>query len=89
MIPCTEGLRIDEDYWLADILDYLSGSQELYSQFWHTLHPKRAYRLWMCLGANFLNNDLIVNKYRFHFERAKKGGTSEDFFREMIQNIRQ
>lgn len=87
-VPFDANLHIDEDYWLTDILDYLSGRQELYSQFWHTLHPKRAYRLWMCLGANFLNNDLVKEKYRFHFERAKKWNTSEDFFREMIQSVK-
>lgn len=86
-VPYRENMRIDEDYWLLDILDYLDGRQELYSQFWHTLHLKRAYRLWMCLGANSLNNDLVSKKHRFHFEQAKRGNTSETFFREMIKNI--
>lgn len=63
-------MYIDEDYWLSDILDFLDGKQELYSNFWHVLDPKKIYRLWMCLGANFCNNDLVLAKYHFHFDRA-------------------
>jgi hypothetical protein len=41
--------QCDEVYWMDDILDFLDGKQELYSNFWHQLHPKKLYRLWMCL----------------------------------------
>jgi hypothetical protein len=64
-------MYIDEDYFLSDILDFLEGRQEMYSSFWHRLDPKRAYRLWTCLGANYMNHDLVEKKYRLHFERAK------------------
>jgi hypothetical protein len=63
-------MRFDEVYWLLDVVDFLEGKQELYSNFWHTLDPKMIYRLWTCLGANFCNNDILIKKYRFHFERA-------------------
>lgn len=62
----------NECYFHRDFIDFLEGRQELYSNFWHTLDPKKKYRLWTCLGANFLNHDLVYEKYRFHFERAKK-----------------
>lgn len=65
-------MRIDEDYWLSDVLDFLDGKQELYSNFWHILDPKKIYRLWTCLGANFCNNDLVLAKYHFHFKQAKQ-----------------
>lgn len=80
-------MLIDEEYWLLDVLDFLDGRQELYSNFWHKLDPKRVYRLWTCLGANFCNNDLILKKYRLHFERAKNGETSETFFDEVRKNL--
>ena len=82
-VPYTQSARIDEDYWLFDILDYLDGRQELYSNFWHTLDPKRIYRLWTCLGADYMNNDLVIAKYRLHFERAVRGESSESFFDEI------
>lgn len=79
----TEGMSIDEEYWLDDILDFLDGKQELYSNFWHKLDSKKVYRLWTCLGANFCNNDLVINKYRFHFERAISGKTEKDYFKSL------
>jgi hypothetical protein len=80
-------MHIDEDYWLDDVLDFLDGKQDLYSNFWHKLDPKRIYRLWTCLGANFCNNDLVLNKYRLHFERSKRGETSDGWWREMQQYL--
>ncbi len=75
----TPAMRIDEDYWLSDILDYLDGRQELYSNFWHQLDPKRIYRLWTCLGADYMNNSLVIAKYRLHFERASTGETANEW----------
>ncbi len=82
-IPFAMNTRIDEDYWLSDILDFLEWKQELYSSFWHVLDSKRIYRLWTCLGADYMNNDLVIAKYRLHFERASRGETSESFFEEI------
>lgn len=78
-----ENSSYDEVYWLEDILDFLDGRQELYSNFWHALDPRMTYRLWICLGANFCNHDLIIKKYRLHFERAVRGETSEEYFQKI------
>ncbi|MBC7498405.1 MBL fold metallo-hydrolase [Candidatus Gracilibacteria bacterium] len=86
-IPYTANTRIDEDYWLPDILDYIDGRQELYSNFWHTLDPKRIYRLWTCLGADYMNNSIVIAKYRLHFERAKRGETANEWVSDIIQKI--
>ncbi len=80
-------MHIDEDYWLYDILDYLDGRQELYSNFWHQLDPKRIYRLWTCLGADYMNNDLVIAKYRLHFERATRGETANEWVENTIRKI--
>lgn len=61
----------NEDYWANDLEDFLEGKQELYSNFWHALNPQKTYRVWTCLGACFLNNDIIYKKYDFHFKRAQ------------------
>ena len=81
-------MKIDESYWFDDVLDFLDGRQELYSNFWHRLDPKMIYRLWTCLGANFCNNDLVIAKYRLHFERAASGEMSEGFFEEMKGSLK-
>lgn len=60
----------NEDYWANDLEDFLEWTQELYSNFWHKLNPKKTYRVWTCLGANFLNNDILYKKYSLHFKRA-------------------
>lgn len=86
-VPYTSDMQIDEEYWLLDVVDFLDGRQELYSNFWHRLDSKRIYRLWTCLGANFCNNDLVIKKYRLHFERASRGETSESFFEEMKKSF--
>lgn len=86
-VEYTEDMKLDETYWLDDVLDFLDGRQELYSNFWHSLDPKKIYRLWMCLGANYMNHDLVFAKYRLHFERAKNGETSMSFFEDMRRNL--
>lgn len=83
----TEDLKIDESYWIEDILDFLDGKQDLYSNFWHKLDPKIIYRLWTCLGANFCNHDLVEKKYRLHFERAVKKQTSNQWVSPIINNL--
>ena len=80
-VPYEENMKIDEDYWFSDILDFLEGRQEMYSSFWHRLDPKRAYRLWTCLGATWMNHDLNIAKYRLHFTRAKQGEKSDSFIK--------
>lgn len=83
----TDWMHIDEDYFANDIDDFLSWKQELYSNFWHKLDPKKQYRLWTVLGANFINHDILIKKYRLHFEEAKKGKNSIDFAKKMLESI--
>ncbi len=80
-------MRMDESYWLEDILDFLEGKQDLYSNFWHKLEPKTIYRLWTCLGANFSNHDLVTKKYRLHFENALHSGTPTKFVESIYKQI--
>jgi hypothetical protein len=60
----------------------------LYSNFWHTLTPGKAYRFWTCLWANFLNNDILLKKYKFHFKRASIEKDVESFVLPMIKGRR-
>ena len=77
----------DEEYWLCDILDFLDGKLEMYSSFWHELDPKKIYRLWTCLGANFCNNELVLKKYEYHFQLAKSGKFSNDFVESVLKTL--
>lgn len=79
MVKDFDQKMVDEDYFASDILDFLEGRQELYSNFLHSLDPKKTYRLWTCLGANFFNNDLVLKKYQLHFELAKRGESAENY----------
>ena len=86
-VPFIENMEYNEVYYLSDILDFLDGKQELYSNFWHKLEPNMIYRLWTCLGANFCNNESIIKKYSLHFERALSGKTSDDYFEEVRKTL--
>lgn len=68
-----------EDYFANDLEDFFNWRQELYSNFLHDLHFKRVYRFWTALGANFLNNDLVIKKYDFHFKRAQAEMKIDDY----------
>ncbi len=81
----NESMRMDESYWLEDILDFLEGKQELYSNFWHRLEPNMQYRLWTCLGANFCNNEIVLKKYELHFQRAISGLTAKEYIEDIYR----
>ena len=87
-VPYREWIQIDESYWFLDIVDFLDGRQELYSNFWHKLDSKTIYRLWTCIGANFCNNELVLNKYRLHFERARQWLDVNSFVEWVLSSIR-
>lgn len=84
-IPFSPDISLDEEYWLGDIIDYIEGRQDLYSSFWHRLDPTRVYRLWTCLGANWMNHDLVSLKYALHFDRASRGETVEGWVKETLE----
>ncbi|MCP4523506.1 MAG: MBL fold metallo-hydrolase [Candidatus Gracilibacteria bacterium] len=79
--------EFNEDYWANDVEDFINGKQELYSNFLHTLTDGKGYRLWMCLGVNYLNNDLLYNKFNLHFDLALLGKTSNDFVEQYYKKL--
>ncbi len=64
---------MDERYFGNDLDDFLLGKQELYCNFLHTSDPKLSERFWTVLGNTFLNQDIVIRKFQYHFERAKQG----------------
>ena len=76
----------NEEYWANDLEDFLEWRQELYSNFWHKLDPKKAYRVWTCLWANFLNNDILLKKFEFHFKRASIWKDVNSFVEPILKN---
>lgn len=79
--------RYDESYWANDLDDFNNGVQELYSNFLHNLDSSKSYRLWMCLWANYINNDLVYKKFEFHFCKALEWKTSSDFVLPIYGNL--
>lgn len=75
----------NEDYWANDLEDFLEWSQELYSNFWHKLNPKKTYRVWTMLGANFINNDILYKKFSLHFKRASLWKDVDSFVEKYIK----
>jgi hypothetical protein len=75
----------NEDYWANDLEDFLEWRQELYSNFWHKLRKDKTYRVWTCLWANFLNNDLIYKKFELHFKRASIWESVDSFVERYIK----
>lgn len=83
-----EHKNYNEDYWANDLEDFLEWRQELYSNFWHTLKPKKTYRLWTCLWANFINNDIVYKKYNLHFKRASIWENSYTFVKKVYDKLK-
>lgn len=81
-----EHWEYNEDYWANDLEDFIEWRQELYSNFWHKLKKDKVYRVWTCLGSNFLNNDLIYKKYDFHFARASIWESVDSFVLKSIKS---
>ena len=69
----------DEFYWANDIEDFLDGRCDEFSIVCRKPLGAPAQRLWSCLGLPYLNNDLIEKKLRFHFERAAKDESLEEW----------
>ncbi len=67
-----------EDYWANDLEDYLDGRCDDFSTFCRT-PLALSHLLWDCLGMPFLNDDLVARKLRFHFERAARGESVDDW----------
>lgn len=76
----------NEDYWANDLDDFLEWHQELYSNFWHKLDPKKTYRVWTMLWANFINNDILYKKFALHFKRANIWKDVDSYVERYIKN---
>lgn len=76
----------NEEYWANDLEDFIEWRQELYSNFWHKLDKKKAYRVWTTLWANFLNNDILLKKFDFHFKRASIWKDVDSYVEPIIKN---
>ncbi len=68
-----------EHYWANDLEDFLKGDCDEFSLF--TRHPigGTAQRLWSTLGLPYLNQDLIHQKLKLHFQKASSGETAADW----------
>lgn len=69
----------DEIYWANDLIDFLEWKLELYSNFVQYLEIGTTIRLWACMWANFINNDLVLKKLAYHFNLAKNWKSPEEF----------
>lgn len=73
-----------EQYFASNLIDVLEGRQDVFSSTIDWTPPGTSLRFWAALGLPFLNSDLVYKKLEFHFERATKGLTVEDWFQEMV-----
>ncbi len=69
----------DEHYWANDLEDFLDGRCDEFSTVIRHPLPARSQRLWLCLGLPYLNNDIIERKLAFHFDRAARGESLEEW----------
>lgn len=74
----------DEVYWANDLEDFLNGRQDQFSTTLHRFEEGTSIRLWSMLGLPFLNNDLVEKKIAFHFERAVKGLSVNDWMKPLF-----
>ena len=69
----------DEEYWGADLEDFLDGRCDEVSTFCRAALPAPEARLQACLATPLLNSDLVEKRVRLHFERAAAGQTPGGF----------
>ena len=69
----------DEHYWAHDLEDYLDGRCDDFSTFCRHPLVEGEPRFWSCLGLPYLNNDLVEKKVRYHFERARRGESVDEW----------
>ena len=75
--------KYNETYFIEDLINFIDGKIELYSNFWQYLEPGTNIYLWECLWANFINNDIVLKKFKKHFDLAKQGKKPEDFLEKL------
>ncbi|MCE9599754.1 MAG: hypothetical protein K8S54_17475 [Spirochaetia bacterium] len=83
-LPLAER-KYNEIYWANDLDDFMLGMQDQFSTTLHHLEPGTALRLWTMMGMPFLNSDFVQNKIAFHFERAARGLTVNDWMKDILE----
>ncbi|MCS7205380.1 MAG: hypothetical protein NZ853_06765 [Leptospiraceae bacterium] len=83
--PNPHPQKIFETYWANDLEDYYFGRLDQFSSVLLDLSKFETFYLWTMMGIPFLNNDIVYNKIEFHFERAIKGLTPDDYVLPIIQ----
>jgi len=68
-----------ETYWLNDIEDFYKGKLDVFSSTLLNLKDDKTFYFWTMLGLPFLNNDIVYNKIKYHFERAFSNQNVEDY----------
>ena len=76
----------NETYFIEDLINFLDGKIELYSNFWQYLEEWTNIYLWECLWANYLNNDIVRKKISYHFDLANKWISPEKFVLDIIKD---
>ncbi len=71
-----------EAYWANDLEDFLDGRCDEFSTFCRAQLPATEMRLWACLAMPLLHSDLVHERVRLHFERAREGLTPGSFVME-------
>ncbi len=79
--------KYNETYYLEDIVNFLEWKIELYSNFWSYLENWTNIYLWECMWADFLNNDILLKKYNYHFTLAKSGISQEELTLKIIKKL--
>ncbi len=79
--------KYNETYYFEDIVNFLEWKIELYSNFWSYLENWTNIYLWECMWADFLNNDILLKKYNYHFTLAKSGISQEELTLKIIKKL--
>ena len=79
--------KYNETYYFEDIVNFLEWKIELYSNFWSYLESWTNIYLWECLWADFLNNDILLKKYNYHFTLAKSWISQEELTLKVIKKL--
>ncbi len=80
-----EPTNYNETYFIEDLYNFIQWNVELYSNFWQYLEPWTNIYLWECLWADFLNNNILHNKFLIHFKLAKEWVSPEKFVLDIIK----
>ena len=75
-----------ETYWLNDIEDFFNGRLDVFSSTLLNLKEYKTFYFWTMLGLPFLNNDIVYNKIKLHFDNAFANKKVEEYVLPVILN---